>query len=170
MTTIKNSRQSNHAISSLITMALFAMFAFLMLLTVVICAQGYRSTIDQAESTATLRTALGYVEGKVRSEASNNGVRVEEIDGQTVLFLTTAYDDAVLDTAIYDYEGMLMEVFYDTSEMDFVMEDAPGQALIALHEFKAVLNGNLLVVSAKDQHGMTAQLRIDVNSKEGAGE
>ena len=170
MTTAKNSSNTGHAISSLITMALFAMFAFLMLLTVVICAQGYRRTIERAESTATLRTALGYVEGKVRSDAGNHGTRVEEIDGRTVLFLSTVYDDTMVDTAIYDYDGMLMEVFYDTSEMEFDMEEAPGQALIALAEFKAALDGNLLWVSVKDQHGTAADLRIDLNSKEGAGE
>lgn len=170
MTTAKNSHHSNHAISSLITMALFAMFAFLMLFTVVICAQGYRSTVESAESTATLRTALGYVQGKVRSDAANSGVRVEEADGQTVLFLSTQYegDDTILDTAIYDYEGMLTEQFYDTSEMELDKEG--GQPLIAVKEIKAVVEGNLLLVSVTDEHGMEADLRIDLNSKEGAGE
>ena len=168
MTSVRNSmNNTRHAISSLFAMALFALFAFLMLLTVVICAQGYKRTVERAESTATLRTVLGYVESKVRSDVAADGVRVEEIDGEQVLFLTLEYSSGKLDTAIYDHEGMLMEQFYNTEEMRFKKE--AGQNLIALESFDVKVEDGVLKVHVRDENENEASLRIDLKGKREAG-
>ncbi len=164
MTSIRSSKDTRHAISSLFAIALFALFALLMLLMVVISAQGYRKTVEQTESTAALRTALGYVESKVLSEAGEKGIWVEEADGQAVLFLALeTLDGDLLDTAIYLHEGMLMEQFYNTDSMDFTRD--AGQKLIPLKEFHARVEGDLLTITVKEPRGQSGSLRIDLHGK-----
>lgn len=120
MTLMKNSKDSRHAISSLFAFALFALFVILMLLMVVISAQGYRRTVERGEQTAGIRTALGYIKGKVLSGAARNGAEVRVIDGHDVLILSMESEDGEpLETAIYCYDGMLMEQFYGVGEMDY---------------------------------------------------
>lgn len=120
MTLMKNSKDSRHAISSLFAFALFALFVILMLLMVVISAQGYRRTVERGEQTAGIRTALGYIKGKVLSGAARNGAEVRVIDGHDVLILSMESEDGEpLETAIYCYDGMLMEQFYGVGGMDY---------------------------------------------------
>jgi hypothetical protein len=162
----QNSRDARHAISTLFSFALFALFAVLMLLMVVISAQGYKKTVERGEQTANIRTALGYIEGRVLSGASRDGLRVEKVDGLDVLFLSMIEEDEeeelaiLLETAIYCYDGMLMEQFYDTGELEFDIED--GQELIRIEALELSLDndGRLLHVYVRGTGGKEQSLRI----------
>lgn len=164
-----NGRDTRHAVSMLFAFALVALFAVLMLLMVVISAQGYKKTIDQGERTADLRTALGYVEGKVLSGAARDGVRVEKWHGTDVLFLKMiTEEDELFETAIYYFDGMLMELGYSPDDMDFELDR--GSDLIAIDAFTAQIreDGRLLTVGVRGVGGKEQSLRVALIAGEGA--
>jgi len=154
-------RDAHHTISMLFTFTLVALFAIMMLLMVVISAQGYKKTIESGEHTAGFRTALGYVQGKVLSGAARDGMRVEHVDGVDVLFLQmiTEYDE-LFETAIYCYDGMLMELGYLPDDLDFHLEY--GNEMIEMDEFTAAIDreAGLLIITERSVNGKGQSLRI----------
>lgn len=116
----KGGAASNHMVGGLITFALFALFVVLSLLIVVIGVDGYREVVDRGERTGALRTSLGYVMGKLRSEAASDGVRLSEKEGVPMLVLTQFSDEGdPLETIIFHRDGALYETYQNASVMEF---------------------------------------------------
>lgn len=148
-----------HMIGELFTFALFGMFLLLSLLIVVIGADGYRGVVDSSDSVGEVRTTLGYVAGKVRSEASMDGVTLEERDGVPVLVLTEYYEGAPYETIIYHQDGALYEVYMSANDMAFTADS--GERLTEVAEFQAEwADENLLALTATASDGRTQTLHL----------
>lgn len=149
----------SHMIGELFTFALFAMFLLLSLLIVVIGVDVYRGVVDAGESVGVVRTSLGYVAGKVRSDSAMHGVRVEEQDGLTLLVLTEVIDDTPYETYIYHQEGALYECYINADATEFDSEF--GDRLTEIDSFNAVMESeNLLALTATASDGRSQTLHL----------
>lgn len=154
---------SSHMISELFTFALFGMFLLLSLLIVVIGVDGYRNVVNAGDTAGEIRTSLGYVSGKVRSEASGTGVRIDTINGVDALVLTNVYNDTPYDTVIFHKEGALYEDYFNASEMEF--DPDFGERLVELTGFDVSWAAdNLLAVTATAADGRTETLHLALRS------
>ncbi|MCL1963763.1 MAG: DUF4860 domain-containing protein [Firmicutes bacterium] len=110
MSSRRRREASGHMIGGLFSFVLFGVFVLLSLLLVVIGADGYRGVVEQGEAEAELRTSLGYVLGKLRSDAATDGVELTHQAGVDTLVLTENYGGEVLETIIFHRDGALYEL------------------------------------------------------------
>lgn len=128
----------NSMIGEFFTFALFGMFLLLSLLVVVIAAGGYRTVVATADTATEVRTCLGYVAGRVRSDVATKSISIEEMNGTPVLLLVEEYDGEEYATLIYHYEGSLYESveFVEYMEPEF-FDPEFGERLTAIAGFHA---------------------------------
>ncbi len=120
-----------------------AVFALMALLTVVLGAGVYRSVATRAENNHSLRSAITYVTGKLRSIGEGGEVRIEKTEvGSGALVLAEQIGDEWYETRIYAYGGRLYEVF---SERGMVFDPEGGQAIAKLDDFRAEMVGEHLI-------------------------
>lgn len=162
----KGTHTSNHMIGELFTFALFGAFLLLSLLIVVIGVDGYRSVVGASESVSEVRTSLGYVAGKLRSEAASDSVRIEEIDGVEALILTEIYRRTPYETIIYHQDGALYESYLDASQVDF--DPQYGVRLGDVSGFDMAFEApNLLALTATSSGGAVQTLHIALRAEQG---
>lgn len=165
----RRSDSQSHMIGELFTFALFAMFLLLALLIVVIGADGYRRVVDTGDSVGAVRTSLGYVAGKVRSESATDGIRLEEKSGVDTLVLTETYQGTPYETIIYFRDGALWEVYMNAEENDFDPEF--GRMLTEIGSFDMQwTEESLLELTATGMDGRTQVLHLALRAgQEGTG-
>lgn len=163
----RRTQAHSHMIGELFTFLLFAMFLILSLLIVVIGADGYRGVVDASETVGEMRTSLGYVAGKLRSDAANNGARLVPFgeDGNA-LILTEMYEGTRYDTAIYYQDGALYEAYINADEL--ALEDAFGDRLVEVAGFDMALEGDsLLALTATASSGQSQTMHVALRMEQG---
>ncbi len=154
-----------HMISGLFSFALFGVFVLLSLLIVVIGVNGYRNVVNTGDSVGEVRTAMGYVAGKLRSDAATNGVRLVHEADVDALVLTEEYDGNVYETYIFHRDGALYELTMRAGRQAFDPED--GWRLAAVTSFSAEkVDDHLLRLSVTAQDGRAQTLHIAVRTAE----
>lgn len=160
---------NNHMISELFTFALFGVFMLMALLVVVIGAGGYRNVTTKADTTAEVRTCLGYVAGRVRSDVATQQVSLQTMNGTDVLVLTEEYEGDEYATLIYWFDGALYESVEFAKYMepeDFDPES--GERLTEITSFEAAWAGdNLMAITASNASGHAQTLRLALRAGQG---
>lgn len=159
----KRSRKetSGHMIGGLFTFALFAMFVLLSLLIVVIGADGYRNVVEKSESLGEVRTSLGYVMGKLRSDAAADGAQLRTQAGVDTLVLLEVYEGEAYETIIFHRDGSLYELSKPAG-YDFDPDNA--WRLTDVHSFEMSQEGNLLRFVATGGDGRTQTVHAAVRT------
>lgn len=159
----KKRETPTHLIGELFTFVLFGAFLLLSLLIVVIGVDGYRGAVGASEASGDLRTSLGYVAGKVRSEAAQDGATLLTADdGLTLLSLTEAYDGVRYDTVIYYYDGALHEAYIESG---LPFSPTMGVKLCSVGDFRmewADEARGLLVLTATARDGRSETLHLAI--------
>lgn len=104
-------RQRRHVIDLLFTLVLFAVFAVLSLLIVMIGANAYKSTAARMDDNYTTRTALAYITEKVHQYDNADSICLTQIEEVPALSLTETIQDTRYITYIYYYGGHICELF-----------------------------------------------------------
>lgn len=169
MTSKRKTQAPNHMVGELFTFLLFAMFLVLSLLIVVIGADGYRGVVDASDTIGEVRTSLGYVSGKLRSDAASAGARLEPVDGVEALILVEEYQESIYETAIYYMDGALYEMYYDAGQM--TLEPKYGDRLVEVSGFDmAWVDDGLLALTATSADGHSQTLHIALRTQQGGGD
>ncbi len=160
MTMRRKKTEASHAVGGLFTFALFGVYVLLSLMIVVIGVNGYRNVVNQGESLGAVRTALGYVESKINSRASEDGISLGDREGVRALTLHShTEDDIPLETVIYFLDGALYESYFDPAEMEFDPEF--GEMLAEVENFAVgAVQNNLLRLTATAADGRTQTLHV----------
>ena len=140
---MKQYTQPSHAISGVFVFLLLGIFAVFSTVMVLLGARAYRGTADRLEKHNAARIAAAYIRSMVRAEDEQDAVRVEEINGISMLSLLDEYDEEAYVTRLYCYDGMLREWFTD-EDREFVPEE--GDAVCACDGLSASLQPGLLRV------------------------
>ncbi len=150
---------SHSMVSGLFTFALFGIFVVLALVIVVIGVDGYRGVVDTSASIGEVRTALGYVATKLRSDAASDGVRMTQAGGVDALVLTEDYEGDIYETYIFYKDGSLYEILLNAGDMEFDPDD--GWRLADVADFSIALEAeNLVNLSATAKDGRTQSMHI----------
>ena len=159
-----NSREQTHAISGLFSFALFSIFVILSLLLVVIGVDGYRKVVARSESIDGIRTTLGYISGKVNSDACADGIALVHEDGVDTLVLTRMDDGEALKLVIYAMDGALYEYYYNAEETEF--EAAQGDRLTEINALSMErVSGNLIALTVVSPDGRSETLHVAIRAK-----
>lgn len=103
--------RSRHVIDLVFPIALFFVFAVSAMSVLILAANVYASTTSQLRVNDESRTALSYIAEKIRQNDTEGGIAVSSIDGTDCLAMSAVYNQVPCTTYIYEYEGMLKELF-----------------------------------------------------------
>ncbi len=132
--------RSRHVIDFIFPIALFFVFAASSLVVLILAADIYGSTTNQLQANDENRTALSYISEKIRQNDTGGALEITSIEGTECLSLSADYNDVPHTTYIYEYDGMLKELF--------VRDDVS----VSLKDGKDIMEISSLSISRIDDH------------------
>ena len=164
-------KKSFHVFDSLFAFLLLIAFLMFSLLLSGVGSAIYQKGTDSLNENYTTRTALAYLEEKLRQHDETGAFTETTVGDQPALALTETKDDGTYITYIYYYEGALRELF--TSSSVAPSPDA-GSKLTELSAFTfeelsspSEDNGHLLRLSATDHTGATQSVIVHTSCGSG---
>ncbi|MCI8586154.1 MAG: DUF4860 domain-containing protein [Lachnospiraceae bacterium] len=103
--------KSSHVIDLVFPIALFFVFAASCLSVLILAANIYASTTHRLAANDENRMVLSYISEKIRQNDTEGAIRLSTIDGTDCLTMSAVYNGTPCTTYIYEYEGMLKELF-----------------------------------------------------------
>lgn len=154
--------RNRHVIDLVFPIALFFVFAVSALSVLILAADLYASTTDQLSVNDENRTALSYIAEKMRQNDVSDGIRVTSIDGVDCLAMSAVYNEVPCTTYIYEYEGMLKELFVNDG---VTVSLKNGKDIMELSFLSIVqLNEHLYQFTALDSEGTESSLIVSERS------
>lgn len=155
--------QRRHAIDLVFTLGLFAVFALLAMMLVMIGANAYRATAARMENNFTTRTSLAYISEKMHQYDRLDGIRMAEVEGRPAVAMQEAINGTPYTTYIYFYDGNVCELFIET---DSTPECGQGTPVIEAEnmEIEEVAD-QCFRLTVTDKGGNTAQTFVRPVSK-----
>jgi len=122
-------------IDTIFVLIVFSIFAFSVLMVLMLGASIYRNVNDISREGQHERTVLSYVRTKIRNYDVNSGagsaISVADFNGVTALSISEMIGDTEYQTIIYNYDGWLYELFSEES-LDFSPSD--GVRIIRIND------------------------------------
>ena len=158
----QNSAAGRHSIAQVFVFLLLGVFAVFSTLMVLLGAQLYRGTVSETETHADQRVLYSYLSNVVRSNDMGGEVCVEERSGVMVLVLGVDIQDEKYETLVYEYEGMLRELFI-SADQEFV--PSYGEEICPVTSIRPEITGGMLAIGITDVQGNEDTLHIALRSR-----
>jgi len=140
----------NRRIDTIFVLIVFSIFAFSVLMVLMLGAGIYRNMTEISQEGQNERTALSYIRTKVKNYDSAGNIHIGDFCGIPALNIDEVYEDTVYRTSIYHYDGWLYEIYSDIS-LEFLPEDGMRISRSDHLTFAELSNG-MLKVSAGDMN------------------
>jgi hypothetical protein len=159
-----------HTFDSFFTLLLLLVFA---LFTVLLCAVGatiYRSGVTHLNENYTSRTAIAYLNEKVRQHDALDTVFLTEVEDCSAIGFRDTIDDNAFVTYVYYYDSALRELFVREETTPLA---EMGSRIVELSDFtlspvsSPYGQPQLLQVTAADPDGDSLSLLIRIRSEAG---
>jgi len=145
------------SISSLASLAVLALFAVVILSTLLSGADIYSRLNERDKISYSTRTVSQYVITKVRQIESPESIKVDAFGDSDALLLSQTIEDTSYLTRIYCYDGWLMELF---TEENGEFEPQDGEKIIELDSIEFSFDGNILNTSALSEGGVNVSFSV----------
>lgn len=129
---MKKNGGSIHTIDILFPLLFILLFCFCALLVVLQGARIYEKTAAGLEENYTVRTAVSYLQEKVRECGDSSKITVQEMSGRQVLVIEADVNVESYASYIYQEDGYLKELFTKKETFSGLQG---GQELVALDTF-----------------------------------
>lgn len=161
---MRKNNKSIHTVDILFPLLFVLLFCFCALLVVMQGARIYEKTAAGLQENYTVRTAVSYLQEKVRECGDESDIELKQIGGRQVLIIDSAYAGETYASYIYLEDGKLKELFMKKD--DTLADLQGGQELVELDAFSVSKRENGLLeftVSADDQQE-TVYVRMPVEA------
>jgi len=111
MTKVKSGR----SLDTVFVLVVFSIFAFSVLMVLMLGAAVYRNIHDISRTGEHERTVLSYVRTKIRTSDNFESISVGEFGGDSALFIYETIGDRQFRTVIFSKDGWLNEIFADAT-------------------------------------------------------
>lgn len=160
---MKLKTSNRHMIDIVFPLTLFFVFAASALIALILAANLYGNTADRLQINDQGRTVLSYVSEKVRQSDTGGSMEISEVEGIPCFTLSAEYNNTGYTTYIYEYDGMLKELFI-RSNAPVSLED--GMDITEIRSFSVNKKGdNLYQFTAIDSQGNESSLLISERSE-----
>ena len=152
-----------HSMQGVFVFVLLGLFALMSTLMVLLGAQMYRSTVNNAQTNNARRVVSAYLRSMVRAQDGYASVEIEDHDGTKTVSL---YEDIGMDryvTWIYAHDGKIWEQF-TSAGYDFDPED--GTPIVEVGSFEPEVSDGLLTVRLTDGAGEPSVVRVALHGAE----
>ncbi|MGL4345644.1 MAG: DUF4860 domain-containing protein [Cellulosilyticaceae bacterium] len=134
-------------------LCIFLLFSTCSCILVMLGADQYMQINQEAKEHFDIRTPVSYISNKVRQNDTYGAIQVIKQEGKDILVLSEVIGEQIYDTWIYEYEGMLRELYIQQG--DEVALDW-GVELLAIQDItfkmgEGVLEVELVTLSGKEQ-------------------
>jgi len=149
------------SIDTIFVLIVFSIFAFSVLMVLMLGANIYRNINDLSRYEQYEHTALSYVWTKTKNFDDADSISVGNFNGLTALFIDEKIGGTEFRTVIYHYDGWLFELFSEAT-LDFSIED--GIRIIRTEElfFEEIGNGLIKVTTGRMQLLLSPRGGFDV--------
>lgn len=103
--------RDRHIIHMIFPVSLLFVFAASSFMILMLAADIYSSTIRHLQVNDESRTALSYISEKIRQNDRGGNLTITDIGGIECLSMSNNYNGSIYVIYIYEYEGMLKELF-----------------------------------------------------------
>ncbi len=150
-----------HALHSVLPLLIFALFATVILSTLMSGAKVYNRLSARGGDTFISRTVAQYITVKIQQTENQGDIFLDSFGDGTALVLPSEYSEQEYVTRLYCYDGYLCELF---SSSDALLSAQDGEKILPLDLLDAKLEGELLTINLFD--GSDAEtLHIYLNGK-----
>jgi hypothetical protein len=156
-----------HLMDTAFAAGLFCVFAALALLVLLTGAGAYRGIEADTSARFAERTCASFLAEKVRRCDAAGSVDAGRFGDSDALLLREEIDGVPYQTAVYCYQGKLMELFSEEGE-DLPPES--GTELLAASGLRVSREGNLLRIACAGADGAVARVSLYLRAGEGADE
>lgn len=163
---MKRMNKRVHTVDILFPLLFVLLFCFCALLVVMQGARIYEKTAAGLQENYTVRTAVSYLQEKVRECGDASCIEITEWEGQQVLIIDSVYAGETYASYIYLEDGKLKELF--RKKEGTLVSLQGGQELVELDTFSVQKQENELLeftVSA-DGEQETVYVRMPVKAEE----
>ena len=136
------------SIDTVFVLIVFSIFAFSVLMVLMLGANIYRNINDISRFEQNEHTALSYVWTKTKNFDEAESIGIGDYHGVTALFIDEIIGGAEYRTVIYHYNGWIYELFSEAS-LDFTIDDGIQIMMIDDLLFEEVNNGLIKVTTGK---------------------
>lgn len=148
--------RKRHVIDLVFPIALFFVFAASSLVVLILAADIYASTTNRFQVNDESRTALSYISEKIRQNDTNGALSITTIEQTDCLALSQNFNGTPCTTYIYEYEGMLKELFIQDGILVSLQSGTDIMELSALSMEE--LEHHLYQFTATDQTGAKSSI------------
>ncbi|MDR0838199.1 MAG: DUF4860 domain-containing protein [Oscillospiraceae bacterium] len=121
-----------HTADAVFALILFCAFAISMLMVLMTGAQAYQGVRDTVENHYSEDTCISYIAMKLRHyDDEGSSVYIGDIAGLPALYLSESFDGEEYVTAIYFYDGYVMELY---AEKGYDFDPEHGFRIVAARE------------------------------------
>ena len=138
------------SIDTIFVLIVFSIFAFSVLMVLMLGANIYRNINDLSRYEQYEHTALSYVWTKTKNFDNTDSISVGDFNGVSALFINETIGGTEFRTVIYHHDGWLFELFSEAA-LDFSIDD--GIRIIRTEElfFEEAGNGLIRVTTGRMQ-------------------
>jgi len=147
-------------IDTIFVLIVFSIFAFSVLMVLMLGASVYRNINDISREGQREHTALSYIWTKTKNYDDAGSITVGDFNGIPTLFIYEQIGETKFRTAIYNYDGWLCEL-YSKADLDF--SPGAGDRIIQIESlgFREV-GGSIIEVSVDNK-------KLFLSPRSGAG-
>lgn len=147
-----------HSIDTLFVLLLFALFVTTALFVTVSGAAAYKSAAAQMDERFNKQTCISYITAKVRANNETGKISIGDIDGINALCITDDFDGVKYVTYIYQYDGMVRELFCNA---EISLPPSAGSGLTEAKGLSFSRDGDLFEVTFTDNKDKTTEFYIN---------
>lgn len=138
---MEKKNRKGHTIDMIFPLLFLLLFGISAMTVTLQGARIYEKTTDGLQENYTVRTAVTYLQEKVREHSAVSAAEIQTIEGVTVLVFTEEIAGEEYMTCIYQQEGYLRELFCRRKDGIHLVN---GQELMPLDSFSVSKKGSLL--------------------------
>jgi len=154
---MKNENSNKAYIGTVFTALLFLVFILCALFSILIGARVYKNINMRNQNNFDNYITLQYVANKIRQGDVEGGIKVEMIEGSSVLEIFQKIQEDVYVTKIYTYNGNLMEIL-SKADAKFALSD--GVIITDSDNLQFYLKDNYINITSAGDNGEDIVLKI----------
>lgn len=156
-------KEKKHMIDIIFPIALFFVFAVSALIAILFAANLYQSAAGRAREHYTTNVSLSYIREKIRQNDAEGAVSIGTLEGTDSLILRQNLEGNLYTTYIYEYEGVLRELFIKDGAVPSLES---GKDIIDVSGFSMKkLSDTLFEFTASDESGYSDSITIGIRSR-----
>ena len=150
--------KSLHSMDTVFVLILFAVFVVTALFISSSGALAYKNAVEQMEIRFNRQTCVSYITAKIRANNESGKISIGELNGIPALCITDFFGNEEYITYIYQYDGMVREMFCNA---EIILDPATGSALTEAKALDFSIDDDMFTVTLTDKNDIVTTVYVN---------